>query len=161
MSTAPITENGGQLPSHMRKGHKRRKYTELDRITGLMLASLIGATEAAEELGFPRRTMYLWAEQIGGIAQLKEQSRSMLAQTMYATALEACRQLRIKFATMDGSQLTAALQALSVGVLSTPESQLAQSGAQPANVVQILIGDKDHREVIEVARSNPDPNQQQ
>ena len=147
--TTALTPNG-ELPAHMSKGHKRRKYTELDRVTGLMLASLIGATEAAKELGFPRRTMYLWAEQIGGIAQLTEQSRSVLGHTMYATALEACRQLRAKFASMSGPDLITALKALSVGVLATSDGLPAQQSA--ANVVQILIGDKDHREVIEVNR---------
>ena len=138
-----------------------RNYTELERTIAVMLASIIGAGPAAKQLDYPRRTVNDWMEKHGGVAELREGARQVLGHSLYTTAVWLCNELRNRAKDMTTEEITKVLPTLAVGAVAPLMAAGGQSATLPANVVQILIGDKDHREVIEVARSNPDPNQQQ
>ena len=144
MSTALITKNGGT------SRRDQRSYSKLQQVTAVMLASFTGTADAGRTLDIPRRTLDRWVNDVGSLADLRAEAGHVLGHTMSATALTICHQLRLKAADMDATELTAALLALSASVTVTG---LAEQGVSPGgNVVQILIGDKDHREVIEVNR---------
>ena len=148
MTTALTTKNGGTPRTD------QRNYSKLQQVTAIMLSSLAGTSDASRLLAIPRRTLERWVAECGGLAELRAESGAVLGQSMYATGLVMCQQLKLKAPDMDTDQLIAALRALSVGA-TLPG--LAEGGAMTpsgANVVQILIGDEAHREVIEVNRGN-------
>ena len=127
-----------------------RSYTDLERTIALMLASTIGGTEAAKQLDYPERTVFDWMEKHGGVAELREAARSTLSHSLYYTAVTFCNELVSRVDSMSTEEITKVLPILTVGAVAP----LVASGGTsvPGNVVQILIGDKDHREVIEVNR---------
>ena len=138
----------------MSEGRVTRSYTELERTIALMLASTIGGTKAAIQLQYPERTVFDWMEKHGGVAELREAARSTLGHSLYYTATVLCNQLVSRSASMTTEEITKVLPSLTVGAVAPLMAAGGQSASQPANVVQILIGDEAHREVIEVNRGN-------
>ena len=143
MSTAPVSTREG-IPN----------YSTLERTIAVMLASIIGPTLAAKQLGYPQRTVYDWCEKNGGVAELREGARNVMGHSLFTTGVFLCNVLRERADSMTTEEITKLLPTLAAGAAAPLMAAGGQSATLPANVVQVIIGDKDHREVIEVPRSN-------
>lgn len=74
------------LDPNPKPGRRRRQsYSELERTTALMTASLVGVASASKDLGIPKRTIYQWFEEAGGYGPMRDAARTALGATMYAT----------------------------------------------------------------------------
>ena len=152
-------------PDPKPKRQRRQAYPESERVIALMVTSLVGVKQASTDLGIPRRTIYGWLADMGengGLAEMQAQARTVLGHTLFATALEVCRELRGRLPKMDDARLLEAVRVLSAGAVSTRSDDESASGAnaQAAAYVEIKIGD----EVIQVARprtqGNDEPQEQ-
>lgn len=136
-------------------------YSELDRAVCILVATVTSPPEASELLDIPIRTVYDWLAKSGGIAELKDNARTVLGHSMYGTALLVCKQLREKLVDMDTEQLIQALKALSAGAIAPLMAPNQQATAQAGAFLKIQFGDGPNAELIEVPRTStqtPNPD---
>ena len=108
-----------------------RNYTELERTIAVMLASIIGPTDAAKQLDYPTRTVFDWMEKHGGVAELREQARSVLGHSLYTTAVWLCNELRKRAGDMTTEQITKVLPTLTAGAVGPLMGAQTDSKAPP------------------------------
>ena len=132
--------------THRRRRTRRQAYSEPERIIALMVVSLVGVNQASKDVNIPVRTLYAWVDKYadgGGVALMREEACKALGHTMFATALECCREIRKRLADMPGDQLLDALKALSAGATVYPDTLPQASAAPtPAQVVVVVGNDR-------------------
>ena len=94
-----------------------RSYSTLERTVAVMLASIIGPTEAAKQLDYPRRTVNDWMVNHGGVAELMEAARHVLGHSLYTTAVWLCDELRDRASSMTTEEITKVLPTLTAGAV--------------------------------------------
>ena len=141
-------------PSPKAGRRRRQSYSELERTTALMTASLVGVATASENLGIPRRTIYTWFEEAGGFGPMRDAARNALGATMYATGMMACVELNKRIPGMDVKQLLDTLKVVTAGAAKSHVAEDDRNAAAQENVIQVVI--QETGEVIELDRTSKD-----
>ena len=136
---------GVRKPGHPAKGRTRHYnlYTDLDRISALILVAAVGVRDACEALGVPERTIRRWVADCGGIDGLSAEVGKALGVTRYAVALRVCQAIIERLPDFTPSELLDALRALSAGV-ARPDALEGDGPAAPtpAQVVVVVGNDR-------------------
>ena len=138
-------------PSPKPGRRRRQSYSELERTTALMTASLVGVATASDDLGIPKRTIYQWFEEVGGFGPMRDAARTALGATMYATGMMACVELNKRIPSMDVKQLLDTLKAVTTGATKSHVADSDRNAATQANVIQVVV--QESGEVIELDRA--------
>ena len=93
-------------------GDGPREYSEAERVTIVLLATLVGVAEAARIRDVPASTIYDWLAKVGGVQALREAASDTLAATMHVVAIELCLEIRKKLPDMSDKAMIEALRVL-------------------------------------------------
>ena len=108
------------------------EYSKAQKVVTVMLATLVGVTEAAEKQDVPASTIYNWLAEFGGAAVLRETAGNVLAACEFAVAVDVCRQLLAKTQDMSIEDLLLTLKlTASAGARSPAERDHSESKAAP------------------------------
>jgi len=118
---------------------RRQSYTELERTTALMTASLVGVATASGDLGIPKRTIYQWFEEAGGYGPMRDAARTALGATMYATAMTACVELGERVPDMDTKQLLATIKAMTASAAKSCADETPAGAA--TNAIRVVVSE--------------------
>ena len=140
------------LDPNPKPGRQRRQsYSEIERTTALMTAALVGVAKASEDLGIPKRTIYQWIDEAGGIGPMSDAAHAALGATQFGTALGVCAELDRRLPSMSVKELLAAMKVLSAGAA---KSYVEDAGPAAKKPIQVVI--QETGEVIDLDRAIPD-----
>ena len=122
-----------------RERARRQSYSEIERTTALMAASLVGVAKASDDLGIPKRTIYEWLEEAGGIGPMGDAARAALGATAFATVMGICAELEKRLPTMNVKELLHAMKVLTASAAKSLAEDSGQGGAAPTNTIQVVI----------------------
>ena len=125
------------------KGQRRsyHTYTDLERVSALILMAAVGVRDACNALDVPERTMRRWVAEAGGIDGLSNEVGKALGVTRYAVALKVCQAIVDRLTEFTPSELLDALRALAAGA-THPDAQHLDQPAAPAQVVVMVGSDR-------------------
>ena len=135
--------NVPRLPGRRSRSAKRSytSYSDLDRVSCLILCASVGIADASDTLNVPQRTLRGWVADVGGLAGLRTEVRRALGVTQYALALRVCDSIAERLPEFTPSQLLDAFQALGIGaaVLSGLPADATPSDAPPGSPVTVTV----------------------
>ena len=136
-----------------RKRGSANDYTDAERVSGALIAAIIGPRKAAHRLDVPERTIYDWLSKFGGPAALRDGTRDALAAHQYGVALLACEAL-VRKMEADEAPFEQLLEV--VRILGVAGAKPIKEGESAAPVLfQINVGDGKAPEVFDIPREDP------
>ena len=139
--------NVPRLPGRRSRSAKRSytTYSDLDRVSSLILCASVGIADASDALNVPQRTLRGWVADVGGLAGLRTEVRRALGVTQYALALRVCDSIAERLPEFTPPQLLDAFKALGVGAavlggLPTEATPSDAPAAAPVSVTVQLVG---------------------
>ena len=138
-------------------GRNHTSYTDAQRATGALIATLLGLRTAARRLDVPERTLYDWLKAYGGLTALRDAARDTLAAHQYAVAVLACERLVERLDDASIEQLLDVVRLLGVvGARPRGEAADVEPGAATPILVQFNVAsDGKPAEIISVPPSPP------
>ena len=111
-----------------------REYSEAEKVTTVLLATLVGVAEAARQRDIPASTIYTWLSHMGGVEAMRKAASDTLASTEYAVAIEVCQEIRKRLGVMSEKGLVDFLRLANAGARGPADDQDAPSGQRTAPV---------------------------
>ena len=112
-----------------------REYSEAEKVTTALLATLVGVAKAARQRDIPASTIYDWLSQMGGVEAMRKAASDTLASTEYAVAIEVCQEIRNRLGDMSEKGLLDFLRLANVGARGPADDQDAPSGQPTAPIL--------------------------
>ena len=133
------------------RGYYRRDYPEPIKTGAIILAVNEGVSKAADTLNIPRRTLRLWVEQAGGLAELCRIGRLAADQSLSAARAALGNEVRLRVGKLSEEGL---LVAFTESLKAEERAREAAPAATGAQVVVVVGGE---RMPLSVDTDNPSP----
>ena len=124
-------------------GDGPREYSEAERVTIVLLATLVGVAEAARIRDVPASTIYDWLAKLGGVQALREAASDTLAATMHVVAIELCMEIRKRAPDMSDKAQVEALRVMVASGARGPADDQAGRSRQPTAPILIQFNNGD------------------